>query len=160
MNQHIEIKYTLCFIQKEKEILMLNRMKSPNMGLWNGVGGKIEPNEEKFSSIKREILEETGLKIDAVDFKGDVFWTSKNSIGGMHVFLANFPKEINSISFPQDTDEGILSFKHIDWIFSKENKGLISNIPIFLSEMLNSINILNFHFFYDENDLILKYDKF
>ena len=34
----IDIKYTLCFIKKDNEFLMLNRIKAPNMGLWNGVG--------------------------------------------------------------------------------------------------------------------------
>lgn len=50
-------KYTLCFIQRADEILLLNRQKSPWMGSWNGVGGKIEPGESLIESIKREIKE-------------------------------------------------------------------------------------------------------
>ena len=50
----IDIKYTLCFIKRDNEFLMLNRIKAPNMGLWNGVGGKLELNEDKFQGIKRE----------------------------------------------------------------------------------------------------------
>ncbi len=34
-------KYTICFIRKGNKILLLNRNKKPNMGMWNGVGGKI-----------------------------------------------------------------------------------------------------------------------
>lgn len=38
-------KYTLCFIKKGCQLLMLNRDSAPTKGLWNGVGGKIEANE-------------------------------------------------------------------------------------------------------------------
>ena len=38
-------KYTLGFIIKNNEVLLLNRNKSPWMGAWNGVGGKIETGE-------------------------------------------------------------------------------------------------------------------
>lgn len=33
-------KYTVCFVKKNNEILMLNREKAPIMGVWNGVGAK------------------------------------------------------------------------------------------------------------------------
>jgi len=36
-----EIRYTLCFLTRNDHVLMLHRAKSPNKGLWNGVGGKI-----------------------------------------------------------------------------------------------------------------------
>ena len=69
----IDIKYTLCFIKRDNEFLMLNRIKAPNMGLWNGVGGKLELNEDKFQGIKREITEETGLLINDVNYHGEVY---------------------------------------------------------------------------------------
>ncbi len=47
-------KYTICFIKKGKKILLLNRNKKPNMGMWNGVGGKIEDNETPYEGIIRE----------------------------------------------------------------------------------------------------------
>ena len=54
-------KYTLCFIIYQNQVLLLNRNKNPWMGRWNGVGGKINEGEDKFSAIKREIIEETQI---------------------------------------------------------------------------------------------------
>ncbi|PES62276.1 hypothetical protein CN507_25625 [Bacillus cereus] len=34
-------KHTLCFINRNEEILMLNRVYDPVKGLWNGVGEMI-----------------------------------------------------------------------------------------------------------------------
>jgi 8-oxo-dGTP diphosphatase len=51
---------------------MLNREKSPLLGLWNGVGGKIEQGETAKVSVLREIEEETELILDDVVFKEEV----------------------------------------------------------------------------------------
>lgn len=152
----IDIIYTLCFIEKNNEFLMLNRIKSPNMGLWNGVGGKLEPNEDKFDGIKREITEETSLIIDDVNYHGEVYWYSKNSTGGMHVFTAKFPED-NNFKAPVDDIEGLLAFKNKEWLFHKENKGVISNIPIFLKKMMETNDKLRFDFYYDDNENIKDY---
>lgn len=152
----VEIKYTLCFIEKDDSYLMLNRIKAPNMGLWNGVGGKLEPNEDKFHGIKREITEETGLVIDEVEYHGDVYWYSGDFIGGMHVFTAQMPSDID-FNVPREDIEGLLAFKKKDWLFHKENRGVISNIPIFLEQMVKNQEQLRFDFYYDENEKIIKY---
>ena len=34
--------YTLCFLTRRDEVLLLHRRQPPNQGLWNGVGGRIE----------------------------------------------------------------------------------------------------------------------
>lgn len=37
---------------------------------WDFPGGKLEPNEEPFAGIEREIVEETGLKVKALGVVG------------------------------------------------------------------------------------------
>lgn len=37
--------FTLCFLLHGEDVLMLHRRFPPNQGLWNGVGGHIEPGE-------------------------------------------------------------------------------------------------------------------
>jgi len=155
-NNSVEIKYTLCFIEKDDCYLMLNRIKSPNMGLWNGVGGKLEPFEDKFHGIKREITEETGLSIKEVKYHGDVYWYSGDFIGGMHVFTAKMPL-VDNFQIPREDIEGLLSFKKKEWLFHKDNRGVISNIPIFLEKMVNTEDLLRFDFYYDKNEKIEKY---
>lgn len=148
--------YTLCFIEKDDSYLMLNRIKAPNMGLWNGVGGKLELGEDKILGIKREILEETGLSINKVNYHGEVYWYSGDFIGGMYVFTAKFPENIN-FQVPREDSEGLLAFKSKNWIFHQENKGVISNIPIFLEKMQVSKELLRFDFYYDEKENIKNY---
>ncbi len=38
----VQLSYTLCFVLHHDRILLLNRECSPNLGLWNGLGGKID----------------------------------------------------------------------------------------------------------------------
>jgi 8-oxo-dGTP diphosphatase len=76
------IKMTvLCYIQKEDSTLMLHRTKKQNdisQGKWNGCGGKIEHNESPEDAVKREALEETGLKIEPI-LKGIVTYPQTNN---------------------------------------------------------------------------------
>jgi len=43
------------------KVLMCKRHKEPYMGLYNLVGGKIEPGENGLAAAYRELLEETGI---------------------------------------------------------------------------------------------------
>ena len=57
---------TLCYIEKDNQVLMLHRTKKsidPNGGKWIGVGGKLEQDESPDECIIREVYEETGLHI-------------------------------------------------------------------------------------------------
>jgi 8-oxo-dGTP diphosphatase len=149
------LKYTICFIKKDNQILMLNRNKKPNMGLWNGVGGKIEFNESAYDGVMRETFEETGIKLEKAVFAGNVIWKSSNGEAGMHVFLADFPIGSN-IHTPIKVDEGVLDWKEIDWIVSPDNSGVVSNIRLFLPKMLRGE--LGFqHTFVYENAQIVDY---
>ncbi|HLA25329.1 MAG TPA: NUDIX domain-containing protein, partial [bacterium] len=53
----------LCFLDRDHRFLLLHRRRSPNAGMWNAIGGKIEPGEDPFAACIREVREETGLVI-------------------------------------------------------------------------------------------------
>lgn len=64
---------TLCYIRSRNRYLMLYRDRKdhdPNKGKWLGIGGKIEPGETPDECCRREVLEETGLKILSQRFHG------------------------------------------------------------------------------------------
>ncbi|MFD2444779.1 NUDIX domain-containing protein [Bacillus sp. CGMCC 1.16607] len=149
------LKYTICFIRRNDTILLLNRNKKPNMGLWNGVGGKIEANESPFDAIIREAREETGISLDKVIYAGDVIWKSEAGESGMYVFMAELPEGI-MIDTPIQMEEGILDWKEIDWILNPNNHGVVSNIQLFLPKMLRGEYGLEHQFFY-ENGHITEY---
>lgn len=44
-----------------ERFLMCKRRKNPYLGLYNLVGGKIEPGEESIHAAYRELFEETGI---------------------------------------------------------------------------------------------------
>lgn len=123
----MKIGFTLCFIRHHQEILMLYRNNPPNQNKWNGVGGKIEPGELKEQACIREIKEETGLDVKKVHFCGIVTW---NNSGGMYVFVADSPTKT---VYP--SSEGKLEWKSTEWVLS--NPQVVSNIPLFLPQMLN-----------------------
>lgn len=143
------LKYTLCFIRKGNQLLLLNRKKSPNMGLWNGVGGKIETNETPLEGIVRETLEETGIILSNVNHAGDVIWESNSGNSGMYVYIADLPVDVD-VQTPIETDEGILDWKEINWILDPQNKGVVDNIHIYLPNILEGQFGYEYTFVYED----------
>lgn len=67
------IASTLCYLEQEGSYLMLLRnrkKKDVNQGKWIGVGGKLEEGENPLACVRREVLEETGLTMGSVRFRG------------------------------------------------------------------------------------------
>lgn len=65
--------FTLCYVRKNGKILMLHRVKKKgdvHEGKWNGLGDKLEKGESPEECVKREVFEESGLKVKKIFFKG------------------------------------------------------------------------------------------
>lgn len=130
-------KYTICFIKRSEEVLLLNREKPGWMGCWNGVGGRFEEGETPRECILREVFEETGIRLDDVCDKGVVTWeVDGEDRGGMHIYLAELDEDFD-FDTPRKMDEGILDWKKLDWIYHPKNQGVAENIPMFLPIMIN-----------------------
>ena len=60
-----------------KQVLLIHRNKrdqDPHFGKYNGVGGKLEPNEDVLTCMKREIFEEVGINCLSTEFRGTIHW--------------------------------------------------------------------------------------
>lgn len=130
------LRFNLCFLTRGSEVLLINRNKSPLMGLWNGVGGKIEPGETPYESALREIQEETGLFPMRLRFAGIVTWVNEGVVnGGMYIYIG----EAEGDTLLQDSDEGILAWKPVDWAVHPDNEGTAGHMKYFLPPMLEGI---------------------
>jgi 8-oxo-dGTP diphosphatase len=51
-------------------VLLARRAREPDRGKWDVPGGFIEEGEQPLDALRRELLEETGLAIEPIDFVG------------------------------------------------------------------------------------------
>lgn len=71
---------TLAYLlDRERDaVLMIRRDARPDddhYGKVNGLGGKLEPDEDVVSGLRREIDEETGTAITSMALRGTITWT-------------------------------------------------------------------------------------
>ncbi|MCZ8180540.1 MAG: NUDIX domain-containing protein [Rhizobium sp.] len=57
-------------ILRDGKLLLCRRMKAPEAGHWNIVGGKVDHMEPAELAARREAAEETGLTIGAIRYLG------------------------------------------------------------------------------------------
>ena len=70
---------TLAYILSpdRQSVLMIHRNARPDdlhYGKYNGLGGKLEAQEDVVSGIRREVLEEANIELDALTLRGTVSW--------------------------------------------------------------------------------------
>ncbi len=83
---------TLCYLFRgkgnERQILLGMKKRGFGKGLWNGLGGKIEPGEDLFESVRREIREESGLEVGEVEKVGELMFEIDGEKLLVHVFIS------------------------------------------------------------------------
>ncbi len=81
---------TLCFIQKDTKILLGMKKRGFGVGKWNGFGGKVNPEETIEEATKREMLEESGIKVSKLKKRGIVEFKyhDDSKIHEVHIFKA------------------------------------------------------------------------
>lgn len=100
---------TLCHIIKGRRFLLQKKSRGLfGGGKWNGVGGRVEQNETPVECVKREVFEETGLRVLDLKFHGILnfyFGDRKELDWIVHVFSTkNFEGE------PKPSKEGNLKW--------------------------------------------------
>lgn len=71
---------TFAFIEDDGRFLALRRADAPMAGEWDMPGGFVEAGEYPDDSVRREILEETGLEVEDLEVIGA--WTGQYGPGG------------------------------------------------------------------------------
>lgn len=133
------LEYTIAFIVRGHEVLLINRNNSPMQGVWHGVGGKIEDGESPEFCIEREIFEETGIRLapGKIRFAGIVTWNGKDGQynKGMYAYVAEVGEDF-MYPTPIEVEEGILAWKPLDWVCNEDNYGVGRHVMRFLPPML------------------------
>jgi 8-oxo-dGTP diphosphatase len=93
-------------------LLLMQRAKAPNNGLWSPVGGKLEmaSGESPFEAAAREVHEETGLLLSTSDLHLFAMIAEKNYEDRCHwlMFLFDCKKALHET--PPDIEEGRFAF--------------------------------------------------
>jgi 8-oxo-dGTP diphosphatase len=122
--------YSLSFVFYEDNVILLNREKPPWMGIWNGLGGKIE-DESIIDGAKRELREELNLRTE-VEICGTLDWYEDEVYKG-RLYITK--STIDTFHRLPEVSEGLLAYKPLDWILHEKNKGIARNITIFLKDI-------------------------
>jgi 8-oxo-dGTP diphosphatase len=142
------LTYTLCFITRGDQVLLLYRNRPPNQGKWNGVGGRIEPGESPRAACLREIQEETGYSLSVVHFAGLLTWRGfEIPSGGLYLFTADAPP-----GEPVASDEGRLQWQPRSFAFT--SPAVVDNLHYVLPAVLGSASPLVFHFDYLQGKMV------
>jgi 8-oxo-dGTP diphosphatase len=104
---------TLIYAFNEKdELLMLERRRPPNHGLWSPFGGKVQTSEGEspYRCALRETFEEIGLQFQTGDFHLTGMVSEKAYEGETHwlMFMFELKQRLNQL--PPDHDEGKFEF--------------------------------------------------
>jgi 8-oxo-dGTP diphosphatase len=83
------IPRVLCFVTHGDDVLMLRGGPHKRLwaGLYNGVGGHVEPCEDIRAAVLREVKEETGLDVGNVRLAGVVHVNVDDPIRGVLFFV-------------------------------------------------------------------------
>lgn len=129
---------SLCYIEKDGKYLMLHRIKKENdqnRDKWIGIGGGFEDGESPDECARREIFEETGLKVKELRLRGVITFVADIwECEYMHLFSADSfnissggiilseKSDMDDITKAmKDCDEGVL-----EWI----DKDMVPSLPI------------------------------
>jgi 8-oxo-dGTP diphosphatase len=141
--------YTLCFLTRGDDVLMLYRNQPPNQYKWNGVGGKLLPGENPLAACLREVREETGYTLTTARFAGLLMWSGfeGHADGGLYLFTAPAPP-----GDPVPGVEGELRWQSRQWVFASPE--VVSNIPYFAPLILDGAPPQVYHFDYRAGQIV------
>jgi 8-oxo-dGTP diphosphatase len=148
------IPRTLCFITHGDDVLLLRGGPHKRLwaGLYNGVGGHLEQEEDVYSAALREIKEETGLTVREVRLRGIVHADAGDPILGVLFFVFTATAESRQV---KPSEEGTLEWVPIAQLPASE---MVEDLPTLLPRVL-AMAPADPPFFarysYDENDRLM-----
>jgi 8-oxo-dGTP diphosphatase len=142
------LTFTLCFLTRADQVLLLKRRQPPNQGLWNGVGGHVEPGEMPLAACLREVREETGYRLETAHFAGILTWRGfEIAAGGLYLFTASAPE--GSVA---TCAEGQLEWHAWSWLLTSPE--VVSNLHHVGRHLLNGAEPQDYYFEYADGHIV------
>lgn len=92
---------TLGYVVQDNHVLLIHRnarLEDDHLGKYNGLGGKMESNEDLATCMKREIYEEAGIECIDMHLRGTINWTGFGKNGedwlGFIFLITSFTGEV------------------------------------------------------------------
>lgn len=104
---------TLVYLENQQgEILLMQRRKAPNAGLWSPIGGKLEmaTGESPFEAARREVAEEIGLTVADSGLHLFAMIAEKGYEATGHWLMFMFAAHVRLETLPTAIDEGHFAF--------------------------------------------------
>lgn len=93
----MKMNVIIVYNNQEDKILMCLRKKNPYKGLFNLVGGKVEPGESGLDSAYRELEEETGIRKEDIILTNLMNFEYKMSSFQLQVYVGKLNKQIEVV---------------------------------------------------------------
>jgi len=99
-----------------RHTLLVHRNARPHddhFGKYNGLGGKMRPDEDVVTCIRREIMEEAGITCEEISLRGTINWTGFGPGGEDWLGFIFRIDRFSGEPFTENS-EGVLSWQRID----------------------------------------------
>ena len=104
------------------QVLLIHRVGRPDdahLGKYNGLGGKVEPDEDVAAAAIREVREEAQITVTALRLRGTVSWPGFGK-GGEDWFGFIFVADAYEGVVAESSDEGTLGWVPVARLLSYE----------------------------------------
>jgi 8-oxo-dGTP diphosphatase len=106
------IEATICHVLRDRKLLLKKATRGISVGKWNAPGGKSEPWESPEACARREVLEETGLRVSNLFYHGALSFYMKGG-GALHTRAHLFSTK-DAIGRLRSTEEGKVKWFSLD----------------------------------------------
>lgn len=118
---------------ENNEILTIDRIKS-----WNGItfpGGHLEPDESVLDCARREVLEETGIRIKGLSLNGLIHWVNQDNGERYLVYCIRAKACGGSL---KDSEEGPAAWLTLEELaLAKTSPGFLDQVRLFTDPHLS-----------------------
>lgn len=98
-----------------RQVLLVHRSRDGDLhqGKWNGLGGKLDPDEDVYSCLCRELVEEAGITVTSARLRGTISWPGFGA-GGEDWFGFIFVVDAYTGTPPERNEDGPLVWHDLD----------------------------------------------